>query len=348
MLNRHDFLFLAPVRHHADADVILRASRDLAVGHALLDPTNERRFAAFNTLAPHVYPRGDAGRVVTAAMWCNWLFFFDDQHDEAEGRAAGVDALRARMDTYLDVLRGAPADPADPLACFAATFVTRALSASSPAWLRRFCASVEGYLLHGALPAYAHYVAGTAPSREAYLAQRDQDSAVGTALDLLELIEGIELSDAVRADPDHARLRQMCIRTIACFNDIVSYPKEVIVQANPNNLVHVLQVAHGFSLDAAMAEAVDETNAAAAAMEAAEQALCARYPEEAEALTAFARGLRAWQVGNIESSLVEARYRSPHSPFAELRPGGDIGTGRPAAWHVPARSVTESSAPLRS
>ncbi|MES2643348.1 MAG: hypothetical protein V4850_27940 [Myxococcota bacterium] len=347
MLTRADFVFLAPVRQHTGAEFIRRASRDLAVGHALVDPTNERRFAAFNTLAPHVYPRGDAERVVTAAMWCNWLFFFDDQHDEAEGRATGVDALRARMEAYLGVLRGGPADPADPLACYAATFVTRALSVSSPAWLRRFCASVEGYLLQGALPAYAHYVAGTAPSRDAYLAQRDEDSAVGTALDLLELIEGIELSDAVRADPDHARLRQMCIRTIACFNDIVSYPKEVIVQGNPNNLVHVLQLSRGLSLDAAMAEAVDETNAAAAAMEAAEQALRARHPEEAEALTAFAHGLRAWQVGNIESSLVEARYRSPHSPFAELRPGGGRDVGRPAAWHVPARAATQAGAPLR-
>lgn len=318
-LNRSQFLVAAGPDRHPKADAIAMASHDLAARLGLLDEGNRRRFAAFNRLVPYVYPRADPPRAVTCAAWCNWLFFFDDVHDEDMGAAADVDHVSEVMSHHLRLLRGERAEgPLDPLSRLTLDFRARALDLAGEAWLRRFIESAHAYLVRGVLPAVRHWNEGRPPALAAYLEQREHDGAVHTALDLIELASGEILDEAIAASAPVARLRRACARTVAYFNDIVSYPKEVLEHRNPNNLIAALMAERRTTFAEAMAEAVQIVNDEARAMLDAAAALRGEAASSA-ALAAVVEGAKRWQRGNIDWSLAEARYASHHSAFAELR-----------------------------
>ena len=279
----------------------------------------DARFAAFNTLVPYVYPDASVERAVTAALWCDWLFFFDDRYDEVAPGEADADALQATIHAAMRALRGERVPGDDPLLRYAARFRERAIGCASAAWMERFCRSAEDYLVFGAMPAFAHHAAGSTPGLGEYLVQRERDSAVHTALDLIELVNGRELPAEVLGDPALARLRSAAVRTVALLNDVLSYPKEVLVHGNPNNVVEVLRVHEGLSVEVALRRALDLANAEALDVAALSADLRSRHGDEA--LAAWLAGVCQWQRGHVESSLREARYRSPDSPFVELRPG---------------------------
>lgn len=315
-----DFVLLAESRVHPAAREIERRSAERAHAIGVLADVDDRRFAAFNILTPYVYPTASLERALVCAQWCNWLFFFDDVHDESEDACKDPARVEARMRAYLALLRdGGPAT--DPLGAYALDFRARALElcgADGPAWLARFCESVEHYFLRGTLGAIECWNSRTAPAYDDYLLQRELDSAVHTAIDLIELANGFVLDDATAHSEVMRRARVAVARTIAYFNDIVSYPKEVVVNGNPNNLVHVLVTERGHSVEAAYREACRLANRHANELLAAGDELLAFRPGSRE-LEALVRGLRRWQRGNIDYSLVGRRYRSPTSPFRELR-----------------------------
>lgn len=315
MLSRADLFMLTEARHHPQAAVIERASARIAESTGL---ATDRRFAAFNTLVSHVYPTAPVERAVTAAIWCNWLFYFDDTWDEAAPAEGDLDALQAHIRATLGVLRGERGAGHDPLLRYAALFRRRAMAHRSEGWMRRFCQSAEDYLIFGTMPAFRHHADRSTPDLQAYLDQRERDSAVHTALDLIELAQDQELPEAVLVDPDLAALRRATVRTVAVLNDVFSYPKEVLVHHNPNNAVYVLQVHEGLDEQEAIVRTVGLANELAREVAVLSQRLCARH--RCGALDAWLEGVRVWQRGHIESSLVEARYRSADSPFAELRP----------------------------
>lgn len=331
MLHRDHFVMLTGARQHPERAAIERLSTEDAERLGLLDATNRRRFAAFNTLVPYVYPTAPVERARVCALWCNWLFFFDDAHDERQtgGPELSLEHALHAAHHALELLRtGTATAEVTPLDALLLEFRSRSLELMGEAWLRRFEGHARDYLLQGTMPACRHWLANTTPSLEEYVRQREFDSAVYTACALIELAHGLRLSDEVLADPDFFALNQACTRTVAFFNDLASYPKEVLAQHNPNNLVHVLAVERGLSrtpagspadLIEAVNEAVQVVNDAAREVERAERRLSLKHPGD-EHVAAYVVGIRHWQRGNIESSLLEPRYRAAGSPFADLRP----------------------------
>ena len=321
LLQRDDFVLLSSARAHPERARIERLATDDADRFGLLNDANRRRFTAFNTLVGYVYPTAPVDRARVCALWCNWLFFFDDAHDERDAHGAGLNLAHAEAAAQraLAVLEtGEVPDAGEPLDGLALAFRQHALDLMGPAWFARFVGHARDYLLRGTLEACRHWVQGTTPGLEAYLVQRDFDSAVYTACALIELAGGLHLSADVLAHPDFHALNQACTRTIALFNDLASFPKEVLVQQNPNNLVHVLSVERRLPVEQVLPEAVLLVNDAARAMDRLVSKLSNRFPGD-EHLAAYLVGARQWQRGNVESSLLEPRYRAVASPFAELR-----------------------------
>jgi hypothetical protein len=319
-LSRADFLMACGPAKNAAADVIERTSLDLARQAGLLRDDDAKRFAAFNRIVPYVYPTAEPARAIACAQWCNWLFFFDDVHDEDYDQCDDLDRVADTMEHHLALLRtGRARGRPDPLSNLTLDFRARALDLAGAAWLDRFSASAEDYLFRGVLPAVQHWIGGQTPSLREYLEQREFDSAVHTAIDLIELAEGVVLPEATVASEPAQRMRQACARAVAYFNDIVSYPKEVLQNRNPNNLIHVLMKERGASFADATAEAVQLVNASTRALLDHDEALRS-HPAASPDLARVALGMRQWQRGNVEWSLAEARYASAHSSFAELQP----------------------------
>lgn len=320
ILTRDAFLVLAEQARNWHAPTIERHAAEVASRVGLLHPENHAKFSAFNNIVGYVYPDAPVDRAVACSLWCNWLFFFDDVHDEDFSESDDMDRVRTRMIRYLALLAGMPTagGPTDPLERLTVEFRARALALAGEEWLSRFCDTTSDYLFLGALPAIQNWRSNRIPSLKEYELQREHDTAVLTTLDLIEVANGVTLPADVLASKDLAIARSACARTIGYFNDIVSYPKEVLRHKNPNNLVHVLMHEKGIDLREALMQASELTNEAASEQLRATNRILARLPEGPHPVRTYLDAMRAWQRGNIDFSLEGQRYSAPWSPLVEL------------------------------
>ncbi|WAS93191.1 terpene synthase family protein [Nannocystis punicea] len=304
-----DFLTLAPRRENPRADEIEARALALAQELGLVHAGNQARFDAFNSLGRHVYPSATVERGVLCATWCNWLFFFDDMHDEELRSREDQSRVRRQIDSALALLSGArrPTGEVEPLDRLLLEFRRGALELAGGAWLDRLWCVTADHMSLGVLPAVRNWGTSRTPPLREYLTQREHDSGVLTALDLIELAAGIAVPPAVRDSPVVLRARRAASRTVGYFNDIVSFPKEVLRHKNPNNLVHVLMCERACSLEAALREATELVNAEARELDGCVREAAAAHPES-PAVQTYLQGLLEWQRGNIEWSLASPRY----------------------------------------
>ena len=318
-LARDAFLSLAGHTRNRNARAIERLSADVASRVGLLHSENRARFTAFNSIVEYVYPEASVERGLACSLWCNWLFFFDDVHDEDFAATDDLDEVRTRMAHYLYLLAGAPPEGAlDPLERLTLEVRAHTLALGGEAWMLRFCRTVSDYLFLGSLPAVQNWRCSYVPTLEEYTFQREHDTAVLTTLDLIEIANGITLPADALKSRELSAARSACARTIGFFNDIVSYPKEVLRHRNPNNLVHVLMHHEGLDLHEALLLATDLTNQAAQEQLRLSNRLVSRLPPGPHPVREYLYAMRVWQRGNIDFSLEGARYAARWSPLAEL------------------------------
>src|SRR6266536_5392469 len=307
------------------AAVAIEATRGSATRAGLVDARFDlRRFYAFASSATYFYPSAGLEELIACSDWCAWLFFLDDSYDENIRASRDHAAARELMALCLDVLRGAsPPVGAPPLARFTWEIRRRfvRLAPGREGWLRRFAVSAQGYLYKGVLPANAHWALGVVPAFDAYLVQREHDSAVHTCIDLIELAARMSLPDEVHGARPLPAMRALCARAVAYANDLMSYEKEVLRHGNPNNLVHVLMTRQPVPFERAVHQAVALINDDTRQFVELGRAL-PRYGRPLDAMVArYLAGMRQLLRGHYDWSLATARYRSAQSPFPELRPG---------------------------
>lgn len=313
--------FAVATESHRNPNAALIEANALKLGQklGLLTPQNRRKFEAFNTIVAYTYPTATVERGVTCAQWCNWLFLFDDMHDEDLERCRDVSRVSKSMDKYLRLLReGGSAEGATPFEMLTIDAHDRFLAFGGRLWLERIVASATDYLKLGMLRAVENWATLRMPNLEGYLVQREYDSGVHTAIDLIEIANDIYLPSEIRDSGPMRRARSACARTVAYFNDIVSYPKEVLINRNPNNLIHVLVSEREMSLCDAVSFARDLVNDCTRDLVAAEEELRDVAGAHRKEVEIYLHGMRVWQRGNIDWSLDGERYASRWSPLDEL------------------------------
>ena len=314
-----------PSEHSLFSAAIQQANRARLLKLKLLSTGAEslRRFDSsnFGLLAAYTYPQATRERLEVCNDWHAWLFFFDDVADEVSEVGQRPEALEELMVACVEVLRGAPMRPqATPLEHYTLDIGRRLRRLASQQWLSRFADDVDLYLFRGTLPAARHWAEGTVPDFDAYYTQRALDSAVFTALDLIEItVPGRELPVEVLTDFDLLLMRELSTRVVALSNDLFSYEKEVLWHHNPNNLVHMLQVHRGMDLEEAVAEAVRVINTDMERFLASEERMHQSGWLEDPRVAYYVAGMQAWMRGNVTWSQVSGRYCSRTSPFPELR-----------------------------
>ncbi|MBK8257295.1 MAG: hypothetical protein IPK82_32050 [Polyangiaceae bacterium] len=318
-ITRDSFAVAIDSARNPNAAAIEAQALMLAQKFGLVTPQNRNRFAAFNSIVGYTYPTADIERGLANAQWSNWLFFFDDMHDEDLERCRDIARVERSMDHYLDLLlNGGFSRAKTPLDDLTVDLHERLRAFGGDEWLKRFCASAASYLKLGVLKAVANWARNSMPNLDGYLIQREHDSSMHACIDMIEIAEGIRISDEVRELPAMSRARRACATTVAYFNDIVSYPKEVLIARNPNNLIHVLISDQKLNLYQAILFAVDVVNQCTMDLLTAEEELKQIPSANTPEVEAYLRGMKHWQRGNIEWSLEGERYASPWSPIAEL------------------------------
>ncbi|MGH8606377.1 MAG: terpene synthase family protein [Gammaproteobacteria bacterium] len=265
--------------------------------------------AQFALLTGYAYPKATLERFKLCNDWHSWLFFFDDPADEQTQLGKQPATLREYMEACLAVLRkGVLHSDPTPLERFTLDIRDRMRRVASETWLSRFADDVEEYLFKGTLKAAENWARGTVPDVPSYLIQRRYDSAVYTCQDLIEISEqGLELGSDILSDPAVQMLRDLCAQVVGLSNDIFSYRKEVLVQRNPNNLLHALMTHRCVSLEEAIHRGIELINADVKRFIACEEDLCSRIGSD-KSLQAYLQGLKAWMRGNVLWSQQTGRY----------------------------------------
>jgi len=297
-----------------------RAIKDVAWSLGLVHDGNENYFDAFNQASSFTYPGASVERLMACVQWCDWLFLFDDQYDLDRNFARREARLDRIAEDYLALLGGAPlGERTDALALFTRDLSLRLSALASPAWRSRFVRSVEDYLSKGVLRTARNFAAGQVPDLATYMRDRQFDSAVLTTLDMIEVAAEIDLPAAIVEYPTIQRMRHVCARIVAFVNDIVSYQKEVLKHENPNNLLHVLMVNEGCTLERALSRTVEIVNECVEEFDELRLDLPVWTPRVRDAVDQYVEGMEHWMRGNLDWSLQTSRYCSRQSPFKELR-----------------------------
>jgi len=143
----------------------------------------------YGVLAARAYPQADRDTLQIAADWIAWLFFMDDQCDEA-GIGRDPQRLAALHERFLAVLEGDPPDSGDWNLTRALADIRRRLAArATDDWLRRFGEHVRLYFTANRWEAANRYQS-IVPNVATYCAARLFSGAVYACFDLIELAAG--------------------------------------------------------------------------------------------------------------------------------------------------------------
>ena len=307
-----------------DTNAVERLSSDLAVRVGMLADTMEarRRFTAarFAILAAHVYPTRDLELMALCNDFSVYLFFLDDRVEEDERYGKSPELLRWYLESHVVAMRdGLDIHEHDPPSKLLLDLRERLLERVGTKWLGRFSRDLEDYLLRGALRGAECWTAARVPALDEYCVQRAYDSAVFCSQDLFELALG-ECPLELLHDAEFDRLRWLCTRVVAFANDLFSYPKEVLRQSSPNNLVEVYRRRFGWGPARAAREVVRVVNDDVATFNRIATRMCrTARPEIASFLGAYTDAQRAWMRGNVEWSVQTGRYAAPDALFEDLR-----------------------------
>lgn len=267
------------------------------------------RLRGFVGLDAFTYSYASFDRLITAGLFCQWLYFLDDSYDDnADNR--DLNHLRVLFERQAVLFeKGEDARPATALERLTVAVRQRLLSCVDNAWWTRFLIDVHGYMFDGSYQAMRWWQSGEMPDEETYRQQRVLDSATLPVMRVVEVASEQPLPDWARHDPDIARMTWLAASHVAYANDLFSYRKEVEEQASPWNLLAVVMHNHRLDLPEAVIYVVDSLNEDTREFVSLNQKWSGKDADPAVA--AYLGGLRCWMRGNVEFSLRTPRYSLP-------------------------------------
>jgi 5-epi-alpha-selinene synthase len=261
------------------------------------------------------YPTAGVVELSLSADYLCWAFALDDLGDETQigERPAQLSEL---FELFDGTFTGAPPSVGEPASVRALRdIVMRLRQLASPEQVEAFRLGNLAYF--GAMLWEANNRAGNwVPHESSFLMLRPAAGAVPPFFALVEPLEKLELSAAVKAHPQVLELQRLAGGIVCWINDVLSFEKERVL-SDVHNLAIVYEVHRGLPPGAALTQAVKMCNAevdgflARAAVlphfSEAENAALARY---IDVLGSMIRITRDWTLGS-------ARY-ADHDQLARL------------------------------
>lgn len=277
----------------------------------------------YNTMSPFLYPDASLERLVALIFIMNFLYYVDESYE----RHARQETDR-QEDLYLRgvfencaqiMLTGTMPNDSHPLyaACLVAHKVISPLS--NVTWFRQFLRFILEHLL-----STTHTLDDVATTNndpvDAYMVLRELDCGMHPTMRLIEFANNFYLPDVVRTHPDIQRMEGATASIAGLANDIFSYENEVLQYNSRFNLVAILEDNRGLSFTEAVHEAVKIVNQYTDTFLGKERHLPDFGDRAINQMTAeYVQGLRDQINATWHWQMSTDRYRSPASPFPELR-----------------------------
>lgn len=249
------------------------------------------------------YPSAGLRELSLASDYLCWAFALDDLGDETPigERPAQLGDLFERFDATFGEAQPALDDP--PAVSALRDIVSRLREIATPAQVEAFRLGNQAYF--GGMLWEANNRAGKwVPHESSFLMLRPAAGAVPPFFALVEPLERLQLSSAMRAHPQLLELQRLAGGIVCWMNDVLSFEKERKLN-DVHNLAIVYEVHRGLPPGAALSQAVQLTNAEvdgflarAAALPSfgpAEDATLARY---VGVLGSMIRITRDWTLGS--------------------------------------------------
>ncbi|MEM9953204.1 MAG: terpene synthase family protein [Chloroflexota bacterium] len=315
-----DILYAGPCQVNTTAEQAERTAEAFCKELGIYLPN----LSEYNTMSAYLFPHTSYERLFAIIVLNNLLFYIDDQMDrnDAEGNIPSEIEQRRMFDQIVRIFKtGHVQDNQDRLQVSAKAIRDLFLPLSDPRWLKRLIENTEKHLKA------TTYDSGVQSNRtgrnlvEHYIAVRDHDSGMVPTVDLIEFASNIYLPDEVLAHSVLQEAMLECTRVAGLMNDIFSYHRECVVMGSDFNLVAVSQHAFGLSFERALDYSIGVINENLESFLAKEANLPSFDDESIDALVHdYYHGLKDqiiaawhWQLSGTN------RYRSPESPFEELR-----------------------------
>jgi len=266
-------------------------------------------------MSPYLFPRTNLGRLTTMTLMFNFLYFIDDiydRHDPSiiDSQGDKAQAILESASVFAGMSEPTPGNRLHE-ACW--DLRRRFLQSATPKWFQRFVGSLKNHLT-GSIEESTD---ATPLSLHDYLEIRYADAGMRPTMNMIEFAYDTYLSPEELEDQQIRRAQKDCALFASLSNDIFSYEKEVIAHQSNFNLIPVLMHQEGCGFQVAVHKAVEMVNGYAEDFLAVESEFEGR--PLSESIANYVQGIRDQFIASWHWQMSTPRYRSPDSPFPELR-----------------------------
>ena len=319
LLTLSDIHTIAPIQVNPNAEIAERIIEQLCRDTGIWLPQLED----YTTMSSYLYPKTSTERLIAMGLANNFLFFIDDVYDRHKKQNPNVEQevyMRKVFDNCINIMLDGT-EPEDDHVVYDASFelYRRFSPLTTRAWLKRLLFSLLKHLKSSTYT-LDDIIEQEQDTVEQYIKLRVLDSGMDPTIDFIEFAWDIHLPDKVLNHPFLQEARARVSRIGALANDLFSYSKEVQAHGSRFNLVPMLMDARGLSFDEAVHQSVSLINECINNFMKSEQQIPVWSDEKINHMVRlYMEGLRDEIVATWHWQMSTNRYRSPDSPFPELR-----------------------------
>jgi Terpene synthase family 2, C-terminal metal binding len=304
---------------HPQADKANEQTKELCQRYGIELPHMDQ----YNTMTAFMYPRTSVERLVAINLWMDFLWYIDDAYDRNEEHTYSNDMVQMRrvMEMSVRIICDGHKPEFEHVLFSASRAIHDEFSRlAHPDWLQK---RFKFFLLqHLKATTYTidDLLTNGRVDVEKYMNFRELDSGMYAAIMLIEPAFGIYLPEYVIKHPKVRRLIKLCAQICTFSNDVFSYEKEVLRLGSRFNLVSVLMESEDINFDEAVDESIRIVNQCSDDFLVAEQDLPHYDDDKLNAMVRdYVVGLKDQAISPYHWQMTTNRYRSPESPFPELR-----------------------------
>jgi hypothetical protein len=315
-----DLGVIEPLRHNPHA----KEAEAIAKVHCQRLGIHLDNFDGYNSMSAFLYPRTSLERLVAIITIMNLLYYIDEafeRHERVEEDPEENLYLRKVFQSCVPILLYGETPKTDNVIHGGCKLIHDLLAPLTTVdWLKRFVGTIGEHLMSTTYTLKDVIESNADDMLEKYIDLRRLDCGMNPTMNMAELAYGFYLPDTVKAHPFIKQVEAATANIAGLMNDLFSYEKEVIEYGSRFNLIAVLMDYKQLTFEDAVAESVAIVNQNTNDFLRLKDAIPSWENKATEDMVRqYVDALEDQISATWYWQQTTDRYRSPTSPFPELR-----------------------------